>query len=99
MPALAVLVLAGFLAAGGNSCAYSVAMDLGGRNLATVFGAMNMCGNFGAALFSQVAPEWVDWLGWPAMVLLVGGLYLMGMLCWLPLRPDGNASRPEEAIS
>src|SRR5262249_31921153 len=41
-----------------NSCGYSAAMDLGGRNLATVFGAMNMFGNFGAAIFSQIVPEW-----------------------------------------
>jgi ACS family glucarate transporter-like MFS transporter len=82
------LVVAGSLAGGGNSCSYSTAMDLGGRNLATVFGAMNMCGNFGAALFSQVAPEWVRWFGWEALVLLVGGSYLAGMLLWIPLNPD-----------
>jgi hypothetical protein len=63
-------------------------MDLGGRNLATVFGAMNMFGNFGAALFSQVAPEWVRWFGWEALVLLVGGSYFAGMLLWIPLNPD-----------
>ena len=97
--AVVFLVAGAMLAAGGNSSAYSVAMDLGGRNLAAVFGAMNMFGNFGAALFSQVAPEWVDWFGWPAIVLLVGGSYSIGMLLWLPLKPDSNASRPKQANS
>ena len=70
-------------------------MDLGGRNLATVFGAMNMCGNFGAALFSQLVPEWVDWFGWPAVVLLVGGSYACGLVCWLFLNPDPEPSPPD----
>jgi MFS transporter, ACS family, D-galactonate transporter len=90
------LVAAALVVSGGNSCSYSTAMDLGGRNLAAVFGAMNMCGNFGAALFSQVAPEWVKACGWPAVVLLVGGLYFIGMLLWLPLNPDAKPD-PERA--
>jgi ACS family glucarate transporter-like MFS transporter len=92
--AVIALILAATIVSGGNSCAYTTAMDLGGRNLATVFGAMNMCGNFGAAIFSQIAPRWVDWFGWPALVLLVGGSYLCGMLCWLPLNPDAPLQRP-----
>lgn len=93
--AVLILVLAATVVSCGNSCGYSAAMDLGGRNLAAVFGAMNMFGNFGAALFSQLVPEWVRWLGWPAVVLLVGGSYLCGLLCWLPLDPDPKA--PPEA--
>lgn len=85
---LSMLFVAAFIVSGGNSCAYSTAMDLGGRNLATVFGAMNMFGNFGAALFSQIAAEWVGAFGWESLVLLVGGCYLCGLICWLPLNPD-----------
>jgi len=66
-------------------------MDLGGRNLATVFGAMNMFGNIGAALFSHLGPEWVHWFSWEALVLLVGGAYFCGMICWIPLNPDRGA--------
>jgi ACS family glucarate transporter-like MFS transporter len=96
-PALAVamLILAATVTAGGNSCSYSIAMDLGGRNLATVFGAMNMFGNFGAAVFAQVAPEWVGWLGWPGLLLLVGGLYLLAVVFWLPLNPDRRTARDD----
>jgi hypothetical protein len=85
---VAVLVLAAFVVSCSNSCGYSAAMDLGGPNLATVFGAMNMFGNFGAAAFSQLVPEWVEWFGWPAVVLLVGGGYVCGLVWWLPLNPD-----------
>ena len=89
-----LLVLAAAVVSCSNCCGYSAAMDLGGRNLATVFGAMNMCGNFGAALFSQVVPEWVAWLGWPAVVLLVGGSYVCGIAFWLPLDPDPRPPAP-----
>jgi MFS transporter, ACS family, D-galactonate transporter len=86
--AVLVLTIAAIIVSCGNSCGYSAAMDLGGRNLAAVFGAMNMFGNFGAALFSQVLPLWVGGFGWPAAVLLVGGSYLCGAICWLPINPD-----------
>jgi sugar phosphate permease len=85
--AIAILTLAAVVVSFGNSCGYSAAMDLGGRNLATVFGAMNMFGNFGAALLSQVVPIWVGEFGWPAAVLLIGGSYSCGAMCWLPLDP------------
>jgi MFS transporter, ACS family, D-galactonate transporter len=82
---VAALSLAALVVSGGNSCGYSAAMDLGGRNMATVFGAMNMFGNFGAALFSQILPGWVGAFGWPSAVLLVGGSYLVGAICWIPI--------------
>lgn len=85
---VAGLTFAAVLVSSANSCGYSVAMDLGGRNLATVFGAMNMFGNFGAALFSQVLPLWVDVFDWPAAVLLCALGYLLGAVCWLPIHPD-----------
>jgi ACS family glucarate transporter-like MFS transporter len=92
--AITVLVLAATIVSCSNSCGYSAAMDLGGKNLATVFGAMNMFGNFGAALFSQIVPEWVIWFGWPAVVLLVGGAYAIGLCWWLPLDPDPPKANP-----
>lgn len=92
--AMTLIVIASALASGGNPCAYSAAIDLGGRNLAVVFGAMNMSGNFGAALFSQAVPAWVDQFGWSAVVLLVGGLYAVGALVWLPLNPNRTPRVP-----
>lgn len=86
--AIAVLTLASVAASFGNSCGYSVAMDLGGKNLAAVFGAMNMFGNFGAALFPLAIPVWVRWFDWPAAILLTALGYLLGALCWWPIHPD-----------
>ena len=86
--AVGLLAVASVAAAFGNSCGYSVAMDLGGRNLATVFGAMNMFGNFGAALFPLALPVWVRWFDWPAAILLSALGYLIGAVCWLPIYPD-----------
>lgn len=97
--AVVMLVLGAFLAAGGNSCAYTVAMDLGGRNLAAVFGAMNMFGNFGSALFTQIAPKWTSSFGPSAVVLLVAGSYFVGMLLWIPLRPDAMSARRNQPIA
>jgi sugar phosphate permease len=96
--AIVLLVVAATTAGGGNSCAYSIAMDLGGRNLATIFGAMNMCGNFGAAIMSQFVPEWIRWFDWRAVVLLVGGTYLLGLFFWLPLNPDAQRRVPQEEL-
>jgi sugar phosphate permease len=45
-----------FLSAFAAPCAYAVSMDVGGRNLPVVFGAMNMFGNFGAAAITGVTP-------------------------------------------
>lgn len=95
---IALLSLAAMASGGGNSCSYSTAMDLGGRNLATIFGAMNMCGNFGSAVMAQIVPEWVRWFSWPAVVLLVGGSYALGLVFWLPLNPDAKRRlTPEES--
>lgn len=96
--AVGVLTLAAIIASCGNSCGYSAAMDLGGRNLAAVFGAMNMFGNFGAALLSQVMPIWVGAYGWPAAVFLVGGSYVCGAVFWFPLDPDCKGKLDAEAL-
>jgi ACS family glucarate transporter-like MFS transporter len=90
-PAVAALTLAAFFVSGGNSSSYSTAMDLGGRQLAAVFGAMNMCGNFGAALLTKMVPEWVAGFDWNSVAWLVGGTYFFGLISWLPLNPDAKA--------
>jgi hypothetical protein len=46
-------------------------------------------------VFSQLVPEWVGWFGWPAVVLLVGGSYACGIVCWLPLNPDPEVRPPD----
>jgi len=88
--AIAILFLAAIFAAGGNACVYSVTIDIGGKYMAVVFGAMNMFGNFGAALFSQILPPWTTALGWATVPLLMALLYTLGSICWWFVDPDGE---------
>ena len=80
-------------------CAYALTMDMGGRNLGVVFGAMNMAGNFGACAFTWVAPQLSGWFHpeWPPAV----GLGAAGQLAsptgqgpsWRPLRTTAGPPR------
>ena len=85
---IAIITLAATIVSGSNPCGYSAVMDLGGKNVAAMFGAMNMFGNFGAALFPVIVPLWVGWFSWQAVVLFVGALYSVGVICWIFLNPN-----------
>jgi nitrate/nitrite transporter NarK len=65
---------------------------MGGRNVATVFGAMNMWGNIGAAVFPLVVPRVLAAAGgeWIAVIYLFGGLHLAAAVCWAALNPRGT---------
>jgi MFS family permease len=91
-PYLAVVLLfvAAFFTACPNPCSYSVSIDVGGRYMAVVFGAMNMLGNFGSAAFSQMLTPWVRLLGWSAAPLLMALLYALGVFCWFFVDPEGT---------
>ncbi len=88
--AIALLFLAAVLVSGGNPCAYSVTIDIGGRHMAVVFGAMNMLGNFGAALFPIILPLWTGEFGWLSVPLLMSFLYFLGVFCWCFVDPNGT---------
>jgi sugar phosphate permease len=88
--AAGLLFLAAFCASMGNAGSYSVTIDIGGRYTAVLFGAMNMSGNIGAFLFPIFLPVWVAGFSWAAAPLLVAGLYLLGMLCWAFVNPNGK---------
>src|SRR5262249_49598201 len=90
--AVATLVLAALVVSCSNSCGYSAAMDLGGRNLATVFGAMNICGNFAAGLcsFRRGGPRGGGWVGGAGVVPPGGRGSRRGLVVVPPPRP-----RPE----
>ncbi|VTS00690.1 mfs transporter : General substrate transporter:Major facilitator superfamily MFS_1 OS=Planctomyces maris DSM 8797 GN=PM8797T_00709 PE=4 SV=1: MFS_1 [Tuwongella immobilis] len=89
MTALMVITLAALLTSLSNACAYTVTVDAGGPFVGSLFATMNMTGNFGAAAFAIILPKWVGWLNndWHMVLLLVGGLYLLGALCWLAIDP------------
>ena len=71
-------------------CAYAISMDVGGRNLPVVFGAMNMIGNFGAAAMTGVVPRVNKWAGgdWHASIALFVGIHAIALVCWLFINPD-----------
>jgi sugar phosphate permease len=64
-------------------CAYAITMDMGGRNLGVIFGAMNMLGNLGAWAFVAVAPRLTAWSHPEAPVALAAGAV------GLPAAPQG----------
>jgi MFS transporter, ACS family, D-galactonate transporter len=71
-------------------CAYALSMDMSGRNLGIVFGAMNMAGNLGALSFTWMVPRLKTWSGgWTYPVLLFGGMNVAALICWLLLNPEG----------
>jgi ACS family glucarate transporter-like MFS transporter len=91
-----VMMSAGaFIAMFAAPCAYALSMDMSGRNLGVVFGAMNMLGNFGAWAFTWLVPRLKTWSGgWTLPVMVFGGMNVVAALCWLLLNPDGVIGEP-----
>ncbi|MFP6612965.1 MAG: MFS transporter [Pirellulales bacterium] len=89
-PAVMIISSASFCATVGGPAAYTITIDMGGRHVATVFSTMNMSGSIGAVVFPAVVPWIESWLGWGAVLLTFGGLYVGAAVCWLMLRTDGT---------
>lgn len=101
--AVSVISLGAFLAAVAGPCAYTVTMDMGDKNVASLFSTMNMLGNFGAGLFAWLVPEFRRWIesvpsllercdgnSWNAVPLLFAATYFGAAVCWLLLRTQGT---------
>jgi sugar phosphate permease len=89
--AVAVISLGTFCSAVGGPCAYSITIDMGGKHVPTLFGSMNMVGNFGAMAFISVVGYVRDYTGnWNAVLLLFTGCWLAAAVCWLLLIPRGT---------
>jgi ACS family glucarate transporter-like MFS transporter len=88
------LVAAVLIALAAASCmlttapAWSVCVDIGREHSAVVGATMNTAGNL-AALFTAPAVGYsVKWFGnWNAPFYLLGGLFIMGAICWLFIEP------------
>ena len=104
-PTLAVVIIScgAFLAAFAGPCAYTVTMDMGGRNVASLFSTMNMIGNFGAGLMPWMVPRFKTWIeetpslleqcngnSWNAVLIFFAVTYLGAAVCWLLLRVKGT---------
>lgn len=85
--AIAVISLGTFCATFGGVSAYTMAIELGGKQVTTVFSTMNMCGNFGAMLF----PVAVGWLvsasgdNWHLALFLFVGVMALAASLWTVL--------------
>jgi MFS family permease len=65
--------------------AYASVIDVSGKHLPIVFGAMNMAGNLGAYALTSLFMSWVAWGGWPFALGLWVLLPVGSLLCWLVL--------------
>ena len=72
----------------GGVSGYSVAIEFGGKRVATVFATMNMCGNVGSALFPIAVGYLVGTTGqWDLALLLFAGLFAADAVLWALLNP------------
>jgi MFS family permease len=89
--AIGLISLGAFVACFGGVAGYTVAIDYGGEQVGTVFGAMNMAGGIGAMLF----PVTVGWLvtatgTWNATLVLFAALMAIDAVLWALLNPQGT---------
>lgn len=87
--ATAWMSVGSFAAAMCGAIGYAATMHVGGARVATAFGIMNMCGNFGAALFPVVAAALRTATGdWHLVLGLLAGIYLAAAACWMLIDPS-----------
>jgi sugar phosphate permease len=60
---VAIISVGSFCSGCGNPVSYAITLDMGGKHTTSIFSAMNMVGNFGAAAFPIVAAWFVHWTG------------------------------------
>ena len=84
------LVAAGaFCATFGGVSGYTVAIEFGGSQVATVFSLMNMCGNFGAMLFPITSGWMVErFRNWELMLFFFAAIMAIDAICWAFLNPQ-----------
>ena len=97
--AIGVISLGTFCATFGGVSAYTMAIELGGKQVTTVFSTMNMCGNFGAMLF----PVAVGWLvsasgnNWHLALFLFAGVMAAAASLWTVLVAPGPSIGEKDA--
>jgi hypothetical protein len=93
LPSLtAAVLIAGvgvFFVSFSSPCGYALTMDMSGRNLGVIFGAMNMAGNLGAWAFIKFLPRIVTSSGWDTALFVFAAMYVVAIACWLVLNPNG----------
>ncbi|MGE3805036.1 MAG: hypothetical protein AB7K24_10225, partial [Gemmataceae bacterium] len=96
MLAVAVISAGTFFSAVAGPCAYTITIDMGGKNVPMVFSLMNMAGHVGAVVFPIVVPRLVYWTAsWDLVLFVFAGLYVVSALCWALLNPTGTIGANE----
>jgi MFS transporter, ACS family, glucarate transporter len=86
--AVAVIALVGFCNDIQLPGAWTTCMDVGGKSVATLSGAMNMMGNVGGFVSPIVCGYIVKTTGnWNLAFYVTACAYLLGAVCWLGMDP------------
>ena len=89
--AITLIGIGAFFIGTAGPAGYTITIDMGGKQVATLFSTMNMFGNLGALLFPIVVGAIIKVTGnWDQVLILFGALYLASAFCWWRLRPDGT---------
>jgi sugar phosphate permease len=101
--AIGMIALGTFAATFGGISGYTVAIDFGGRRVATIFSIMNMCGNIGAAIFPFIVGKLLTGPAgtpgsasdWDVVIYLFAGILAIDAIIWALLNPKGTLFRDE----
>jgi sugar phosphate permease len=99
--AIGMIALGTFAATFGGISGYTVAIEFGGRRVATIFSVMNMCGNIGAAIFPYVVGRLLTGPAgtpgsasdWDVVIYLFAGILAIDAIIWALLNPRGTLFR------
>jgi len=88
LPAILALSLAVALVMFTLGAAWGMCMDIGGHHTGVVSATMNTAGNTGAIFSPIIAIYAKNHLGgWNAPLLVIGGFFLLGAVCWCLIDP------------
>lgn len=85
---VALLSAGAFCVALAGAAAYTVTIDVGGRDVARVFSVMNLSGNVGATLLPLAVPALIRVAGWDSVLFVLVGAYVAAAASWLLINPD-----------
>lgn len=87
--AIVLVSMGTFCATFGGVSAYTMAIEIGGKQVTPIFSAMNMSGNIGAMLFPITVGALVKATGdnWNLALFLFAGIMAGAALCWARLQP------------
>jgi ACS family glucarate transporter-like MFS transporter len=92
---VAALTASSFTAEFAGPVTWTTCMDLGGRYVGSLAGAMNTLGQLGGTVAPAVIGYILKWTGydWPIVFYVSAGVYGCGILCWTFLDPATSLDR------